>query len=451
VKIGSSARVLAFAGLALAACLSFVQAGGRSDRQAAVPPPPFWKEKPEKFRLTTGSNCLYQGDASSAVTVVQLFIPGGRNAVPEGRDGLAYLAARLAFGIPDFNLARDIMDQAVEMEIAVLEDCSVISLSCLSEKLEGSLRTVSQIIQNPVFTGVRIDGVKGVMTIFRKGEEDDAAETGHGAVLGALFSGRGYGSSQFGTEASLKALEKKDVTAYYGRYFVRDGILFSVCSDLDRETVGRLLEKYFTKFRQAGAEAQPSPAPPTLPANRDIVLDRGTKQTYVAKAFVLPAGSIEDWVKGYLLEVLLGKGQACRLWDIRSSRRLAYSVGAQTTWMRTCGLLEAWVETDNGKKAGAVAALDEVLGVLRDKGVTEDELAMSRTLAQAELLRTSETKKSRAQAMGRWEILGLRFDGLAALSERIGAVSADEMNAFIGRVLDPEKSISVAVGPQPKP
>jgi zinc protease len=338
------------------------------------------------------------------------------------------------------------MSQGTRMGVAVFEDCSVISVECFSENLENALKVVSEIVQAPLFSGVRIDNVKNAMSIYGKAEEDEAAEAGHGAAMGIFFGGQGCGSALFGTETSLKALGKKDITAYYARFFTKGKVLFSVCSDLAKDKVRPLLERYFVKFKEARAGADLSPSPPSVPGDRTIILDRDTKQTYVGRAFLLPPVTAGNWAKGYLLEVLLGKGPGSRLWDLRASGRLAYNVGARMTWMKICGVLEAYLETENAKKGEAVSALDGTLRTLHEKGVTEEELRMTRSLARAQLLRANEAKRPRAQAMGVWEVLGLGFDYLSTVFDSIDAVSAAELNAFIKEVLDPDKSVLVLVG-----
>ncbi len=379
------------------------------------------------------------------MTVVELFVPGGKGAVPAGKDGLAYLATRLTLEIPDFTVAQDIMAQATRIRVSVLEDCSVISLECLSENLEDALRVGSEIIQNPLFSGLRIDNVKRVMSLYAKGDEDDAVAMGHDAAMAAFFRSQGYGGPTYGTETSLKAIDKKDVTSFYVRLFTRAGVFFSVCSNLDREKVRPLLEKYFSKFPAAPA-AGLSPTASSLPEGREIVLEKGTKQSYVARAFLLPPATPADYAKGYLLEVLLGVGPGSRLWDLRAAERLAYNVGARSTWTKGSGVIEAYLETENLKKDKAVAALETILMSLREKGVSEDEMRMTKTLARAQLLRSSEAKKFRAQMLGFWRVLGLTFDDLDGICARFDAVTAAEMNAFIREFLDPAKSILVIVG-----
>jgi len=402
-------------------------------------------EKPETFRLAAGEDVLYQKDASSSMTVVDLFIPGGKSAVPAGKEGLAYLVTRLTLEIPDFSVAQDIMAQATRMRVAVFEDCSVISLECLSENLDDALRVGAGIIQDPLFSGLRIDNVKKLMSLYAKADEDDAVATGHDAAMAAFFRGLGYGGPEYGTGATLKAIERKDVSSFYGRFFTRDGVFFSVCTNLDREKVRPLLEKYFTKFSAAPA-AGFSPTALSLPDSREVVLEKGTKQTYVARAFPLPPATAADFAKGYLIEVLLGDGPGSRLWDLRAAGRLAYNVAARSTWARGNGILEAYLETENAKKDKAVTALDEVLKALHERGVSEDELRATKTLARAQVLRSSEAKTARARMLGSWRVLGLSFNDLDGFFARLDAVTVDEVNAFIREFLDPAKSILVTVG-----
>jgi zinc protease len=401
--------------------------------------------RPEKILLASGQECLYQRDGASAITVIEIFVPGGKNAVPPGQDGLAYLATRMALEIPDFSVAQDIMAQATRMSLAVLEDGSVIRIECLSDNLEAALRVASGIIQKPLITGLRIDNIKRGMDLFAKAKEDDAADTGHAAALGAFFQGRGYGSANYGTEASLRAIDRKAVTDFLAGHLTRTGVYYSVCSDLDRGRIQALLEKYLSGFA-SGEASSPPPAPASVPGERKVILERDLKQSYVARACLLPPASVPAFAKGCLLEVLLGVGPGSRLWRLRAGERLAYNVGARTTWTRGSGLLEAYLETANAQSERAVAALDGVLAALLEKGVSQEELRMTKNLARGHLLRSLEAKIPRAEEAGLWRLLGLGTDGLPAVLERIESVTAEELDAFIAEVLDPGRSLLVVVG-----
>jgi predicted Zn-dependent peptidase len=405
-----------------------------------------WRERPEKFMLSTGISCVYHRDKSSPTTVVALFARGGTSAVPGGLDGLAYLTTRLTLEIPDEGKVQDLMSQATRLSLFCSEDCSIVLIECLSENLERALRVGSEIIQDPLITGLRIGRVKELMKLYGRAEADESPIAGRRAVLRAFFGGNGYGTDVYGTEESLEAIDRKGALAFYRRFFTKPNLFFCIGTDLEKEPVRALLERYFVKFPD-GEPAGIAPAQPVLPSNRDIVLPKDTKQTYISRAFALPAPDAANQAKGYLLETLLGKGPGSRLWGLRMDEKLAYNVDSHVTWTKSSGILEAYLETENAKSARASEALDGVLTGLYDLGITDEELRMTGTMAKAQFLRATEAKAPRMQILGLFEVLGLGYGYLEGLFDAIEAVTLEDMNAYIRAALAPGKALKVTIGP----
>ncbi len=407
-----------------------------------------WKERPEKFTLASGLPCIYQQDQVSPTTVVGLFVAGGKSAVPEGLDGLAYLTTRLALEIPDEGKVQDLMAQATRLSLLCSEDHAVILIECLSDNLEAALGVASKIIQEPLISGLRVGREKDMMRLYGRADEDDAVAVGRGAVMKAFFSGKGYGSTTYGSEESLKALGRKDALAYYRRFFSKQNMFFCVGTDLARGPVQALLEKYFKGFPDGDRVDIPAVAP-AFPPEQVISVIKDTKQTFVGRAFVLPAPDAMRHAEGILLETLLGKGPGSRLWGLRMTEKLAYNVDAELTWTKSSGILEAYLETENSKSASAGAALDRTLSDLRETGVTEEELRTAKTLAKARFLRSTEAKAPRLRAVGLFEVLGLGHEHLTAIFGALDAVTLEAMNALIREALAPDRALRVTVGPAP--
>lgn len=408
--------------------------------------PEAWKARPVKSVLTTGIPLVYHQDKISPMTVVGLFAPGGRAAVPEGLDGLAYLATRLTLEIPDEDKARELMTQATRMTYLCEEDCSIVFIECLSENLEPALRLAGRIIQDPLMSGLRVGRAKELMEILEKAEQDDAVVAARQATMKALFAGRGYGSSTYGAAGSRKAIGRKDVIDFYRRHFTASNVFFAVVTDLDQAPVRALLEKHFARFPEGGRPEVPSPAP-AVPGGEGVRLAKDTKQTYVGRAFVLPSPSPDDQAKGLLLEVLIGKGPGSRLWGLRMDERLAYNVDARLTWTRSAGVLEAFLESENAKSGQAAEALDRTLRALWEGGAGEAELEAAKAVAKTEFLRSIEAKPERALRLGRFEVLGLGFERVLGLHEAIDGVTLEAFNAYVKNVLAPDKALRVNVGP----
>ncbi|MDH4197712.1 MAG: insulinase family protein, partial [Candidatus Aminicenantes bacterium] len=287
-----------------------------------------------------GLSLLYQQDMASTVTTVQVFIRGGKAATPAEKAGLAYLTTRLALEITDEGKAQDMMAQATRLAANTQEDFSLISLECLSENLEEALQTAGQIILDPLFSGIRIDRIRDFMVNQGRLEQDEATYAGYLEILKAFYGGTGYGASPYGTQETLKAIEKKDITGFYEQSLRAGNMVFTVVSDVERPTIETLIQKYFAKLKPGQSEPAPRPEA-KVPETREIRLEKDTKQTYVALAYPLPALSARTYVMALALENIIGKGPGSRLWPLRAEKNLAYNVNCSANVMLGGGIIEA--------------------------------------------------------------------------------------------------------------
>lgn len=406
-----------------------------------------WEIPPKKFSLENGLTCVYQKDVSSGVTVAQVLIKGGKREEPKGKEGVAYLTTRLAITIPDQRKVQELMDQATQLSMDCKSDYSFINISCLSENLEDSLDVTTKIMLDPLFSGLKIDAVKKQMNQRRESVGDDSIELAHDAFFAIFFKDTPYGSSVYGTEDSLEAIKKKDIEDFYKSHFVSGNIILVVTSDLEEETISKLVDKYFKKFPQ-GVPVEPSPLTIGSPAEHSRTFERDTEQTLVSYAFPLPRINSRNLIQAYMLENLLGKGFNSRLWPLRQKEKLAYLVNSRANQLREGGFIEAYLETKNDKKDQAMEALHKVLQELYETGVSEEELQVTKTNSKANFLRNNETKHIRTITIAYYEALGMDYDFINRYFSEIDATTLEEFNAYIKEVLAPEKGVNISVGPK---
>lgn len=110
--------------------------------------------------------------------------------------------------------------------------------------------------------------------------------------------------------------------------------------------------------------------------------------------------------------------------------------------------MEAYLETENSKKDVAMDALYKVLLDLYDEGVSEEELQVTKTNSKANFLRSNETKDVRSITIAYYEALGVGYDLINSYFSEIDATSLEEFNAYIKEVLNPEKGVSITIGPK---
>lgn len=402
------------------------------------------------FILDNGLRVVYRRDPASEVTVLLIGVGGGLAAEPVDKPGLAFLTSRLAMDIPDQSKAQDFVAQALHAGLDVRGDGAVIRLECLSGFFDEIAASYSRILSDPLFTGLRIDGIRDYMGHQRRVESDDAGGAARLAHAEAFFPGSGYGRSIFGTEAGLAAVKPKDVKEFHDRLFTAGNMILTVVSDLDEDRLAVILGKTFGRLRRGPAWTPPALAA-AVPSESRRDIAKEARQVNISAAFPLSAASRRGYVLNALLENALGRGPGTRLWILRSERRLAYDVGAAVAPLRQAGVLIASLDTDSAKREEARRALDQALEAVWRDGLTAEELEVAKAGLKTSFLRANETKLARAETLDLFESLGLGADFFEAFAAEAEAVGPEEMNAHIRTVLDPARAHWVFVGPASPP
>ncbi len=406
-----------------------------------------WALAAQKNVLESGLTVIQEKDTSSATTFLEIIILGGKRAEPPGKMGLSFLTARLAIEIPDTDKVQELIGLASRISVASRGDYALITIECLSSNFEPTVKIISKIILDPLFSGLRLDAVKKYEKHQSKIEQDDSATVGHLANLHAFFANTGYEGSIYGDEKSLEAIKIKDVKDFYKTYFAASNMIFSWSSDLPEAAVLAVVQKYFAGIPRGKAVIL-GPLSPTLQEEKKGFIERDTKQTFISLSFPVPGASRRSYALSYFLETLLGRGPGSLLWPLRSEKRLAYNVNCRLTQMKEGGLLEAFLETDNTKRSLALEALQRTLIGLFEHGITSEELEATKTMAKANFLRTNEPKSARATTLGTFEALGLGFGYFGELLSLLDGLALDEVNAYIKEVIPPEKGFELIVGPK---
>lgn len=409
-----------------------------------------WQNLPEKISLPSGLPVIYQQDDSSAITSIMFLFKGGKAAEPAGKDGLSYLTTRLMIEIPDSGKIQDLMNQATQISLTSRGDYSLISLTCLSKNLEEALKLVTSILKDPLFSGLRIDRIQEMMIHQREAMDDEPVNAAHHVLLESFFDNSPYAGSTYGSKESLKAIKKKDIENFYRSIFRTGNMTAVVSTDLDKAVILETIQKYSKDFPSEEMEAFPSAFTSSLPENKTVFLDKDMTQSLVSISFPLPETTSKNYILASLLDNFLGKGTHSKLWFLRSKKRLAYNVNSRTTLMKRGGILTAYLETDNTKRDTAKEALRGLFLDVFKNGMTEEDLQMTKANTKAFFLRGIETKEERTFQMAELEALGLGFEFMNSFFQEVDAVSLEESNSYIKKILNPERSVEVVIGPSEK-
>ncbi len=402
-----------------------------------------WKHQPEKVVVNDEFSFIYQQDESSKITVIHILVKGGKRAVPVGQRGLSFITTGLAVEMPDIDEVRQLMQMATAHYYHVHTDYVTISIQCLTENLEKTLKIIARVLRKPLFSGLRINNVKRYMKHRQKGEVDSPEQLMELTFFNSLFTS--YAGSIYGDPESLKKIKKKDILNFYNRFFNHANMVISVCTDLSKAEMIPIISMNFDSFPPG--KTQPlEPVQASVPEKKEIFLKKDNQQVLISFGALLPGMSRKNFALIYLLENLLGKGIGSKLWPLRDKKELAYSLKTRFIQMRDAGLLTIFMKTDISKRAEAQQALKSLLMDLYKNGITPEELASTKVRSRADFLRDNETKVTRAHWLAYFEALGVGFDYLEAFFSHLDQVTHEDLNTYLKKVLNPDQLLEVVIG-----
>ena len=402
-----------------------------------------WKNQPEKVVVNDHLSFIYQQDLSSKITVIHILVKGGKRAVPVSQRGLSFITTGLAVEMPDIDEVRQLMQLATVHYYHVHGDYVTISIRCLTENLEKTLKIIARVLRKPLFSGLRISNVKRYLKHRQKAEEDSPERLMELTYFNTLFTS--YAGSIYGDLESLKKIKRKNILNFYKRFFNHANMFISVNTDLSKAEMIPIISKNFDSF-PPGEIQQLEKVQASVPEKKEIFIKKDNQQVLISFGALLPGMSRKNFALIYMLENLLGKGIGSKLWPLRAKKELAYSLTTRFIQMQNAGLLIIFLKTDISKREEANQALKGLIIDLYKNGVTPEDLAITKVRSKADFLRDNETKERRSQWLAYFEALGVGFDYLEAFFSHLDQVTLEDLNTYLKKVLNPDQLLEVVIG-----
>ncbi|MBN2344912.1 MAG: insulinase family protein [Candidatus Aminicenantes bacterium] len=414
--------------------------------EAADPGPWRLGNEPLAFTLDNGLPVVLQRDDAAPITVVQLLVRGGDRDDPPGLSGLAYLTSRLSLEIPDQAKLRQLMDFGSSFHLSLGGDTTLITVRSLSRHLGPTLGILSAILREPLFSDLRIDAVKEMMRHLQKAEEDDPGMLMRKAAASAFYDRPAYGAARFGDNQSLARIGKKEIRSFFRGHFLAGNMVAVVISDLPAAELRPLLGRQLGVLD--GGNRSPAPAlTPSRPAAAERSIERRSAQTHVSVSVPLPPATFDNLLLAWLMENWLGRGIGSRLWRLRSRGDLAYGLSAELHPNREGMIFCVHLQTGNPRAGEARAELSRLLLEIQEHGIGEAELEAAKAYARADFWRENESRERRAAFLAFLEGTGHSHRLAGDFPRRLAGIGLDEFNAFLREALEPERWISLQIGP----
>ncbi|HEV2441273.1 MAG TPA: pitrilysin family protein [Steroidobacteraceae bacterium] len=383
---------------------------------------------------------------------------GSRNEAP-GATGLAHFFEHMMFNGTSRHPPGE-FDRLMEAEggannAFTSDDVTVYQDWFPASALELVLDLEADRVAHLAFTAEVIESERGVVASERRLRVEDNS---HGLlaeqVQATAFVAHPYRFPTIGWPADIRSWRLEDLQAFYRTYYAPNNLTLTLAGDVDPERAIALVRRFFEPIP---AQAPPPPVRTVEPEQlreRRVSIRRKAQTPLLQCAYKAPRAADPRAPAVSLLLSALVEGDASRLHRaLVEDRQLAIEVGGHWQEGFDPGLL--WLSLmlpEGANPEEAREALDEELAAVAADGVTEAELERARNLATVGLWKKLAAIDGKAQLLGEYEVFHGDWSQLFDAPARIADVSAEQLRAVAGEILDEKRrTLGVLVPAQEVP
>lgn len=280
--------------------------------------------------------------------------------------------------------------------------------------------------------------------------EDDPEDAVHNLFAAQAWGDSGLGRPIAGTTASIEALSRDDIHAFYKRHYRPETMVVAVAGNIRHNDVVRRVRK---AFERAGfLDGQADPNPPRTGSFMQASGGRAFASRSIEQVNLILGmpGLVRTDDRRFALGVLntaLGGGTSSRLFqEVRELRGLAYSVYSFHAHHADSGLV--------GVAAGCLPAkVEPMIEVIRGElakvaadGLSAEELARGKGQLRGGMVLGLEDSGSRMSRIGKSELLYDAMMSADEVLERIESVTLAEVGELAAEVFSGPEILAM-VGP----
>lgn len=432
-------------GLIAALCTGACLALGLSAPVAATP-------NIETWRTDAGAKVLYAAAPDLPMVDVRIAFDAG-SARDGDQPGLASMTANMltegAGGLDADTIAERVEAVGAELSTGAGRDMAYASLRSLTapDSLGTAVEILTKVLAAPQFPQADLERVRANTLVGLRQQEQDPGTVASRALYHAVYGGHPYATATDGNRDSVAAIIRDDLVRFHRRYYTAPNATIAIVGALDRAQAEVLAE-----LLTAGLPAGEPPAP--LPPVTDLERGRVERIAFPSSQTHLYIGQPgmrrgdPDYFPLYVGNHILGGGGLVSILmdEVRERRGLSYSAFSYFAPMAERGPMIMGLQTKNAQADEAQQVMLETLERFIREGPSAQELdAATKNITGGFPLRIASNSNI-VQYLSVIGFYDLPLDYLDRFTERVRAVSAEQIRDAYRRRVHPDRLVVVMVG-----
>ena len=425
----------------------------RSKPPVLAPPPALKLPAVQTATLPNGLTLAVVEMHKVPVVDVQVLVDAGAARDPADLPGLATFTALMLQQGAGTRGALDVADEAAflgaQLNTTATLDGAVASLHVPRRRLEAALDLLADVVLRPSFSDSEVARQRELRSAQLVQQRDEPVAVANVAFPAIVYGpGHPYGHPLNGTDGATTALTRDRVAGFYRSYYRPNDARILMVGDITLAEARGLVAARFGAWQQGDVPGLAGGTAPT-PATRAVYLiDKpGAAQSVIRIGHIGPARSTPDWYALEVLNTILGGAFTSRLnQNLRETHGYTYGAFSQFAARRLAGAFVALASVVTAKTDSSLVEFLRELRRIREEPVPEGELAKAKAYVTLGLPGDFETTGGAAARFREVLGYGLPLDYYDRYIERIGAVTAADVQRVARQYIDPDHFDIVVVG-----
>ncbi len=389
------------------------------------------------------------------VVDVQVLLEAGAARDPADVPGLATFTAAMLQQGAGKRAALEIADEAAflgaQLNTSASFDGATASLHVPKRRLAAALDLLADVVLRPTFPDSEVMRQRELRRAQLVQQRDEPVAVANVAFPAIVYgAGHPYGHPLNGTETATAALTRDRVAEFYRAAYRPNAARMLVVGDVTLAEARRLIAARFGggAWERGDVAAVPAAATPARAARAVYLIDKpGAAQSVIRIGHVGPPRATPDWYALEVLNTILGGAFTSRLnQNLRETHGYTYGAFSQFVPRRMTGAFVALASVVTAKTDSSLIEFLKELRRIRDEAVAPEELAKAKAYITLGLPGDFETTGGAAARYRELLAFGLPLDYFDRYTDRITAVTAEDVQRVARQYIDPDHFDIVVVG-----
>lgn len=408
-----------------------------------------------KETLDNGLTVILAPMAGAETTVGLFAVKAGNHYEILENQGIAHFLEHMAFKGTErrpttLDIAKEVEGRGGIFNAFTDNETTMYYIKLSSEHIDVILDVLSDMLFHSKLDPEEIEREKGtIIEELRRRDDDPATYVASWLWPKLLYGDQPAGREIFGTEESIKGIERKHFLDFINGLYTSENSVFCLVGKIrDRENLFSKIVKFFEPIKQ-GKPTIIKPSVTESQTERALMLEcRDISQSHLILGVRSYGYNHPKLMALNVLDTILGGNMSSRLFiEVREKRGLAYAISTFVDDYSDTGNFGTWAGIKREKTSEAIKViLNEYARMCAEK-VSEEELERAKSFIVGTSKMTLESSGALSQWLSRQWLMEGKIKTLAKKIKEVRAVTVEDIQS-VAQEIFMNKGLNLAiVGP----